>query len=105
MRHDDDLPNVGRVEAVILGALLSVSREMYGLQILEEADGLLKRGSLYVTLQRMEDKGLVESHQEERPKPEVGIPRRLYKVTGVGASAFNAYRARHQKLNELMAMA
>ena len=106
MSKQEQIPDLGQTEAIILGVLLSsAGSEMYGLEILAGSAGLLKRGSLYVTLQRMEDKKLVESRQEVRPKPEVGIPRRLYSVTGLGDQAFERYRSTHQKMQELFATA
>lgn len=66
-------------------------RELYGLQIVKLAGGMLKRGTIYTTLQRMEVKGFVESHQEEKPDDVSGIPRRLYKITAKGQRALQAY--------------
>lgn len=106
MSQNFKAPDLRSTEAVILGVLLSQpAHEMYGLAILEESDGLLKRGSLYVTLQRMEEKRLLESRQETRSRPEAGIARRLYKVTGLGERAFDDYRVRHQKLSAIIAPA
>ncbi|HLM01068.1 MAG TPA: helix-turn-helix transcriptional regulator, partial [Pyrinomonadaceae bacterium] len=58
----------------------------------------IKRGTIYTTLQRMEDKGFVVSRQEEKLNdvlenipPRSGIPRRLYEITGVGQRALQAY--------------
>ena len=39
--------------------LLASEGPMYGLQIVEQSGGALKRGTVYVTLGRMEAKGLV----------------------------------------------
>ena len=39
---------------------------MFGLQLVEQSNGGLKRGTVYVTLGRMQDKGYVESRTEER---------------------------------------
>lgn len=101
-----DVLTLGQTEAVVLGVLLSSpAQEMYGLEILVQSKGLLKRGSLYVTLQRMEEKKLIQSRQEARPKPEAGIPRRVYTVTGIGQDAFNRFRANHQRLSDLFAIA
>jgi PadR family transcriptional regulator PadR len=106
MHKNLKVPELRYTEAVILGVLLSNSAgHMFGLEILEDAGGMLKKGSLYVTLQRMEEKKLLESRQEERQRPEVGIPRRLYNVTGLGERAFNKYRVSHQRLTELMGTA
>ena len=35
------------------------SQERYGLELVQLSDGQLKRGTVYVTLQRMEAKGLI----------------------------------------------
>jgi len=81
-------------EALILEALRG--REMFGLELVEESRGRLKRGTVYVTLGRMEDKGYVESRLEERHPGAIGLPRRLYRATGYGLrvlDAWNAYRA------------
>ena len=64
---------------------------MYGLELIETSGGKLKRGSIYVTLQRMSQKGLVESKEEARTAPEIGIPRRIYTVSGFGARVLRAY--------------
>jgi DNA-binding PadR family transcriptional regulator len=106
MKASADAPLVSQKEAVILGILLSLAeREAYGLRILQDSAGLLKRGTIYVTLQRMEEKGLIDSRQEPRQMPEVGIPRRLYSVTGLGALAFAEYKRLHEKLSDLLALA
>ena len=40
---------------------------MFGLQLVEQSKGTLKRGTVYVTLGRMQDKGYVESWTEKQP--------------------------------------
>lgn len=98
-------PTLSQKEATILSVLLADSgREMYGLEILENSQGLLKRGTLYVTLQRMEEKKVLESKQEPRARPEVGIPRRVYWITGLGARAFDQYKEAHVKLSDLISV-
>lgn len=82
------LPTLNRTESLILELL--GTQEMYGLQLVTESKGKLKRGSVYVTLGRMEEKGYVESRAEERPEHS-GMPRRLYNVTGLGQQVFNAW--------------
>ncbi|HVG18119.1 MAG TPA: PadR family transcriptional regulator, partial [Blastocatellia bacterium] len=73
-------------------------RELYGLEMVEASSGSLKRGTIYVTLQRMQEKGLVDSKPEPRTAPEIGIPRRLYIVTGYGQRMYRAYQAAHAVL-------
>jgi DNA-binding PadR family transcriptional regulator len=64
---------------------------MYGLQLVERAGGALKRGTVYVTLGRMEAKGLVESEQEALPPGAIGLPRRVYRPTGLGERMLRAW--------------
>lgn len=87
------LPSLARTECLILELLLNTGREMFGLELIEASGGQLKRGTIYVTLQRMQEKGFIDSRQEARPAPEVGIPRRLYHITGLGARVLAAYEA------------
>ena len=64
--------------------LLNNGREMYGLQFVKCSNGGIKRGTLYTTLSRMEDKGLVESRKETDPPEGLFAPRRLYSISGLG---------------------
>ncbi len=80
-----DLPRLSQKEALIL-ELLVARGEMYGLELVEASGGALKRGTVYVTLGRMADKGYVESRQVKE-EGEAGLPRRLFQVTGFGVRA------------------
>ena len=84
------VPSLPRIERVILELLVSKG-EMFGLQLVEASGGRLKRGSVYVTLGRLEQKGFIESQQEEQPPGAIGLPRRLYRPTALGARALRAW--------------
>jgi DNA-binding PadR family transcriptional regulator len=86
-RSNEDFPRLSRKELLILEMLISKG-EMFGLEMVETSAGGLKRGTIYVTLQRMGDKGYIESREEPREYPEIGIPRRKYKATGLGQKIF-----------------
>jgi len=86
-----DIPRLSPTERVILELL--VGEEMFGLQLVEESRGALKRGTVYVTLSRMQDKGYVESRTEKQPAGAIGLPRRLYKPTGYGVRVLKAWQA------------
>lgn len=86
-----------RKERLIL-ALLASQGPMYGLQLVEQSDGALKRGTVYVTLGRMEAKGLVESHQEPLPLGGIGLPRRVYRPTALGERMLRAWTALAREL-------
>lgn len=63
--------------------LLRDNHEMFGLELVNASDGKLKRGTIYVTLSRMEDNGWLKSQVEE-PDGQPGMPRRLYSLTNAG---------------------
>ena len=92
MKSDDRVPSLSGKEALVLELLLEKpAKEMYGLEMVAGSRNKLKRGTVYVTLDRMEDKGYVKSRLEE-PRPNVsGMPRRLYRVTGYGQKIFRIW--------------
>lgn len=82
---------LSKTEALILQIMSDNGfKERYGLELLKLSDGKIKRGTIYTTLQRMEDKGFVTSRQEEKPDDVSGIPRRLYEITGTGQRVLQA---------------
>jgi PadR family transcriptional regulator, regulatory protein PadR len=93
-----DFRSLSRKERLILKLLLGAAHDLYGLEMVEASAGELKRGTIYVTLQRMQEKGLVDSRPEPRDPPEIGIPRRLYSVSGHGKRVYQADQAARQKL-------
>ena len=84
------LPSISATESLVLDLL--ESSERYGLELVDASKGRLKRGSIYVTLGRMEAKGFVESRQEDRAPGAIGLPRRLYRPTPYGLKVRDAYR-------------
>ncbi|HKW10919.1 MAG TPA: helix-turn-helix transcriptional regulator [Gemmatimonadaceae bacterium] len=83
---------LSKKEQVVLGLLIKAGRKgMYGLQLVAQSNGELRRGTVYVTLERMQDKGLVESKQEEKEPGVSGIPRRIYYPTWYGMRVMQAW--------------
>lgn len=82
------LPSMSPTESLVLELLRG--RERYGLELVDRSGGALKRGSVYVILARMEEKGFIESWQEHRPRAS-GVPRRLYRTTPYGLKVHDAY--------------
>src|SRR6266850_1142458 len=77
-------------ESLIL-ELLVEREELYGLQLVAASKRRLKRGTVYVTLGRMEDKGYVTSRLED-PSPESGgLPRRVYRPTALGRRVLSTW--------------
>jgi PadR family transcriptional regulator len=89
MRHGISLP---RKERAIL-ELLASDGPMYGLQLVDRSSGALKRGTVYVTLGRMEMKGLVKSEEQPLPPGGIGLPRRVYQLTALGERMLRAWTA------------
>jgi DNA-binding PadR family transcriptional regulator len=64
--------------------LLVRRQEMYGLELVAASKRRLKRGTVYVTLGRMEEKGYITSRLEDAPPGAGGLPRRVYQPTALG---------------------
>lgn len=82
-RRPLSVPSLPPKEALILD-LLAGAREMYGLQLVAASRRRLKRGTVYVTLGRMEEKGFITSWLEDAPPEAGGLPRRIYQATSLG---------------------
>ena len=83
-------PRLSPKESLIVELLLR-DAELYGLQLVAASRGRLKRGTVYVTLGRMEDKGFITSREEAPPADEGGLPRRLYRATPLGRQVYDAW--------------
>ena len=83
------LPSMSPTESLVMELLRG--RERYGLELVDASAGALKRGSVYVTLARMEEKGFVDSRQEDRVQGTSGLPRRLYRATPYGRKVHGAF--------------
>jgi len=87
---------IGELEQMVLLAILRSGEEAYGAQLIRElkrtAGRSVTRGSIYVTLDRMEGKGWIRSTESE-PRPERGgRPRRLLSVTPAGVDQLRRSR-------------
>jgi len=83
-------PTLSKTEYVILYLLVKKGRDpMYGLEMVADSDGKLKRGTVYVLLGRLEDKGFVKTQNEVAAG--AANPRRLYRITAVGRKVFDAW--------------
>jgi DNA-binding PadR family transcriptional regulator len=83
------VPRLSSTERLILDLLKD--SEKFGLQLVDRSEGALKRGTVYVTLGRMQDKGYVESRTEPLPAGAIGLPRRWYKPTDYGLRVLDAW--------------
>lgn len=87
---------LGDFEQMVLLAILHLSGEVYGVPIVEEIERRtgreVARAAVYVTLRRLEDKGLVASWLGEPTPERRGKPRRYVRVTPLGAQRLRASR-------------
>jgi DNA-binding PadR family transcriptional regulator len=83
------IPRLSGTERLILDLLRE--SELFGLQLVDRSEGALKRGTVYVTLGRMQDKGYVESRTEPLPAGAIGLPRRWYRPTEYGLRVLDAW--------------
>lgn len=82
---------LGELEEMVLLAALHLGDEAYGASILraldEEAGRDVARGSVYVAVDRLESKGLLETSPGEPVPGRRGRPRRMLRVTPAGIEA------------------
>jgi PadR family transcriptional regulator len=83
------VPTLPETERFVLELLLAGPD--FGLNLVAKSDGALKRGTVYVTLGRMERKGFITSEQEPQTPGAIGLPRRMYRMTPLGERALRAW--------------
>ncbi len=88
----DQLPVPSPKEVLVMQSLIQ-NGEQYGLQLVDRSAGQIRRGTVYVTLERMEHKGYITSRQEAQLPGAIGLPRRLYKLTGHGERVLLAWES------------
>lgn len=64
---------------------------MYGLELVKAEPDQIKRGTIYVTLGRMADKGYVES-REVPANLDDALPYRLFHITTYGTHVLNDFQ-------------
>jgi PadR family transcriptional regulator PadR len=87
---------VGIFELEVLSAVHRLRDNAYGVPVKAELEKHTKRsvstGSLYVTLDRLEDKGLLRSWEGDPTPERGGRPKRFYKLTAPGVRALSEAR-------------
>jgi DNA-binding PadR family transcriptional regulator len=87
---------IGEFEQLVLLNLLQLGDEAYALPLRNRLDDVtgrkVARGALYRTLERLEQKNLLEWELEDNVSSRGGHPRRKYGVTADGVAALKAAR-------------
>ena len=84
------IPTLSPVERIILELLVDHG-DTFGLDLVERSEGRVKRGTVYVTLGRMEEKGYLDSRTAPLQAGAIGLPRRLYRPTAHGLAVLRAW--------------
>lgn len=83
-----DRTHLGDVELIVMLALLRLGENAYGVTISREIEQQSGReialGSVYVTLERLEEKGMVSSNLGEPTAERGGRAKRYFRVTTKG---------------------
>ena len=84
---------LGGFESLLLLAILRLGERAYGVtirqELLDQADKDVAVGAIYTGLDRLEQKGFVESWLGEPTAERGGRAKRFYRVTASGLRAFN----------------
>lgn len=98
---------LGEFEQLVLLAVLRTSqedRQAYGISVFDELVARTRRrvarGAVYMTLDRLEKKGLLTSFLTEPTAERGGRARRCYRVTKTATAALRASRTALQRLWE-----
>jgi DNA-binding PadR family transcriptional regulator len=98
-----DPARLGEVEQLVLLAVLRLAGDAYAVPIRElirrEAHVTLTRGSIYITLDRLEEKSLVASWFSEPTGEPGGKARRLFRILPAGVAALRAARRAVDRLS------
>lgn len=93
---------LGEFEELVMLAALRLGEDAYGLSITEEIVRTARRptvrASVYVTLRRLERRGLVSTHRESSDDGRGGKPRRFVTVEPRGLELLRASRASRRRM-------
>ena len=93
---------LGELEQMVLLAILQLDDSAYGTNVMNELKQRVarkvSRGALYVTLDRLEEKGMLSSRLGDPNPRRGGRPKRFMTVTPAGVSALKKSRSAWMQL-------
>jgi PadR family transcriptional regulator PadR len=100
--------SVGQFEQIILTSILSLRDDAYGVTIHDRAAELsrpknVSLGAVYVTLDRLEDKGFVSSWLSDPTPERGGRAKRFYRLEALGERALEESAATAKRVWETVA--
>jgi DNA-binding PadR family transcriptional regulator len=102
--------SLGQFEQLVLTAILNLRDQAYGVTIHAKVEQLAKPkavslGAVYVTLDRLEDKGLISSWLSDPTPERGGRSKRCYRLEALGERALQESAATAQRIWETVAEA
>ena len=89
-----DVSALGEFEQVVLLSILRLGDDAYAVSVRDEIARCtgreVSRGSIYITLDRLEDKGLLTSQEGRATAARGHRPKRIFKVTPAGLRGVKA---------------
>ena len=97
------LDSLGQFEQLVLTAILSLREDAYGVTIHAKVEDLAKPkavslGAIYVTLDRLEDKGMVSSWLTDPTPERGGRAKRCYRLEALGERALEESAATAKRI-------
>ena len=104
MTDTPDLPTLGDLEELVLLAVLRLGTDAYGAALRRELKSRAARvvsvSTIYVTLVRLEEKGLVTSELGAPTKVRGGKSKRIFALSSLGVEALEASRSVRDRMWE-----
>lgn len=102
--------SLGQFEQLVLTAILSLREDAYGVTIHERVAELaspkaVSLGAIYVTLDRLEDKGFVASWLSDPTAERGGRAKRCYRLEALGERALRESAETLRRMHEVIATA
>jgi DNA-binding PadR family transcriptional regulator len=102
--------SAGQFEQLVMAAILGLREDAYGVTIHAKVEELsrpkpVSLGAVYVTLDRLEDKGFVSSWLSDPTSARGGRAKRCYRLEALGERALQESAATAQRLIESIAAA
>ena len=102
-----DASSLGQFEQLVLTAVLSLRDNAYGVTIHERAEALahpktIALGAVYVTLDRLEDKKLIQSKLSDPTPERGGRSKRFYRLSEKGERALKEAAATARRMFDII---
>lgn len=99
--------SLGQFEQLVLAAILSLRDDAYGVTIHNKVGELaqprsVSLGAVYITLDRLEDKGFVSSWLSEPTRERGGRAKRCYRLEALGEQALQESTATALRVSDLI---